>query len=278
MSPSDDAALPRRALSAALAAAAARFAFSATPRLDAELLLAHALGIDRQALLLDPDRAVPPTFAALVDRRAAHEPVAYITGTRGFWTLDLAVGPGALVPRADSETLVEAAVAHFAGRPPASVLDLGTGPGTLLLALLAEWPRARGLGVDRSAAALAWASRNAAPVAARAAFVQGDWTAALAGRFDCIVANPPYIATDEALPAEVAAHEPAAALYAGPDGLADYRRLVPDLRRLLAPGGAVLLEIGWTQGAAVGGLLAVQGFAVAEHRDLGSRPRVLLAT
>jgi len=275
MSPSDDAASPRRALSAALSAAAARFAFSATPRLDAELLLAHALGIERQALLLDPDRVVPPTFAALVERRAAHEPVAYITGTRGFWTLDLAVGPGALVPRADSETLVEAALAHFAGRPPASVLDLGTGPGTLLLALLAEWPRTRGVGVDRSAEALRWARRNAAD---RAHFVQGDWTTALAGRFDCIVANPPYIATDEPLPPEVAAHEPASALYAGDDGLDDYHRLIPNLPRLLAPGGAVLLEIGWTQGAAVGGLLAAQGFAVAEHRDLGDRPRVLLAT
>ena len=107
---------------AALAAAAARFAFSATPRLDAELLLAHALGIDRDRLLLDPDRwTVPAAFADLVERRAAHEPVAYITGTRGFWTLDLAVGPGALVPRVDSETLVEAALAHFAGRPPATL-------------------------------------------------------------------------------------------------------------------------------------------------------------
>ena len=270
---------PTNGVPAALSAAAARFSFSATPRLDAELLLAHALGIDRQALLLDPGRwSVPADFAALVERRARHEPVAYITGTRGFWTLDLAVGPGALVPRADSETLVEAALAHFAGRSPTTVLDLGTGPGTLLLALLAEWRAARGLGVDRSADALGWARRNAVPFAGRAAFVRGDWAQALAGRFDCIVANPPYIATDEALPVEVAAHEPAAALFAGSDGLADYRRLVPDLRRLLAPGGAVLLEIGWTQAAAVGELLAREGFAVARHRDLGDRPRVLLAT
>ncbi|SFP53812.1 peptide chain release factor N(5)-glutamine methyltransferase [Sphingomonas rubra] len=263
----------------ALSVAAARFAFSATPRLDAELLLAHALGIERQALLLDPERwTIPATFAALVERRARHEPVAYITGTRGFWTLDLQVGPGALVPRADSETLVEAALAHFADRHPATLLDLGTGPGTLLLALLAEWPETRGLGVDRSAEALGWATANAAPFGSRAVFVRGNWATALAGRFDCIVANPPYIATDEALPREVSAHEPPSALYAGGDGLADYRRLIPDLRRLLAPGGAVLLEIGWTQGRAVGALLAEQGFAVAEHRDLGGRPRVLLAT
>ena len=135
---------------AALNAAAARFTFSATARLDAELLLAHALGIERSALLLDLDRPAPPAFAALVERRAAHEPVAYITGRRGFWSVDLAVGPGALVPRADIETLVEAALGHFAAAP-ATMLDLGTGPGTLLCALLAEWPRARGLGVDRSA-------------------------------------------------------------------------------------------------------------------------------
>ena len=264
---------------AALADAATRFAFSATPRLDAELLLAHALGIDRDRLLLDPDRwTVPAAFADLVERRAAHEPVAYITGTRGFWTLDLAVGPGALVPRADSETLVEAALAHFAGRPPATLLDLGTGPGTLLLALLAEWPAARGLGVDASAAALGWARVNAAPFGDRAAFVQGDWASALFGRFDCIVCNPPYIATAEALAPEVAAYEPASALFAGDDGLADYRRLAPEFRRLLAPGGAVLVEIGWTQAAAVGDLLRGEGFVVAEHRDLGGRPRVLLAT
>ena len=280
MSPSDDAASPRRHSGRqALAAAAARFAFSATPRLDAELLLAHALGIDRQRLLLDPERfTVPATFAALVDRRADHEPVAYITGTRGFWSLDLAVGPGALVPRVDSETLVEAALAHFAARPPASVLDLGTGPGTLLLALLAEWPRARGLGVDRSADALGWARINAAPVADRAALVRGDWAAALDGTFDCIVTNPPYVATTERLPEEVAGYEPASALFAGPDGLDDYRRLAPELRRLLTPGGAAFVEIGWTQGDAVSDLLRAEGFAVTEHRDLGGRPRVLAAT
>ncbi|GGB19677.1 release factor glutamine methyltransferase [Sphingomonas metalli] len=261
----------------ALADAAARFAFSDTPRLDAELLLAHALKIERPALLLDLDRPVPPSFAALVERRAAHEPIAYITGSRGFWTLDLAVGPGALVPRADSETLIEAAIAHFGEAGPASILDLGTGPGTLLLALLDHWPSARGLGVDRSAEALRYARRNAGSAQGRAALVQGDWATAIAGQFDLIVSNPPYIATDAALPTEVARHEPAAALFAGPEGLDDYRRLAPVFATLLAPGGAVLLEIGFDQAEPVGALLREQGFTSRLHRDLGGRPRVIVA-
>lgn len=262
---------------AAIAAAAVRFAFSPTARLDAELLMAHALGVERSALLLGLDGAVPEGFAGLVGRRAAQEPIAYITGRRGFWTLDLAVGPGALVPRADSETLIEAALARFAEAPPVTILDLGTGPGTLLLALLDEWRQARGIGVDRSAAALDWARRNAMPFGARAVFVQGDWAAAVAGAFDLVICNPPYIATDEVLPAEVVGHEPAGALFAGTDGLADYRRLAPELRRLVAPGGAAIVEIGWTQAQAVGDLLRAQGFAVTLHHDLGGRPRALVA-
>jgi release factor glutamine methyltransferase len=275
--PDDPIATGAGGIHAAVAAAAARFAFSATPRLDAELLMAHALGVERSVLLLGQDGAVPAGFAALVERRAGQEPIAYITGQRGFWTLDFAVGPGALVPRADSETLIEAALERFAARPPATILDLGTGPGTLLLALLDEWPRARGIGVDRSAAALGWARRNAAGFGARASFVQGDWAAALTGTFDLIVSNPPYIATDEVLPAEVVGHEPGEALFAGADGLADYRRLAPELRRLVAPGGAAIVEIGWTQADAVGALLRAQGFAVDLYRDLGGRPRVLVA-
>ena len=264
----------------ALATAATRFAFSATPRLDAELLMAHALGIDRNALLLDLDRGVPAGFASLVDRRAAHEPIAYITGTRGFWTIDLAVGPGALVPRADSETLVEAAIERFAATPPATILDLGTGPGTLLLALLAEWPAAQGLGIDRSAAALGYATANAPAtgVGRRARFVRGDWAAAIGVRFDLVVANPPYVEADADLPREVRAHEPAGALFAGADGLDEYRRLAPVLRGLIAPGGAAILEIGATQATAVTALLAAEGFAVACRADLGGRPRVLVAS
>lgn len=263
----------------ALIQAAERFAFSPTARLDAELLLAHALGIERNALLLDLTRPVPDSFWPLIERRAAQEPVAYITGTRGFWTLDLMVGPGALVPRVDSETLVDAALRHFKGRPPATLLDLGTGPGTLLLALLDEWRRARGLGVDRSPQALGYAVANAEAcgLSDRARFVCGDWAAALTGPFDCIVTNPPYIGTGETLSHEVRGYEPASALFAGADGLDDYRALAPELCRLLAPGGAAVVEIGHEQASAVTSLLEEQGFQVALHRDLGGRPRALLA-
>lgn len=263
----------------ALTQAAERFAFSPTARLDAELLLAHALGIERNALLLDPTRPVPDSFWPMVERRAAQEPVAYITGTRGFWTLDLMVGPGALVPRVDSETLIDAALRHFKGRSPATLLDLGTGPGTLLLALLDEWREAKGLGVDRSPQALGYAVANAAAcgMSDRARFVRGDWAAALTGPFDCIVTNPPYIGTAEPLSPEVRDYEPGSALFAGPDGLDDYRRLAPDLRRLLAPGGAAVVEIGYRQAAAVTALLTAQGFVVSLHHDLGGQPRALLA-
>ena len=263
---------------AALADAAARFAFSPTARLDAELLMAHALGIERDRLLLDSARAVPPGFAALVARRAAHEPVAYITGMRGFWTIDLAVGPGALVPRPDSEALLIAAAAHVGAGAPATILDLGTGPGTLLLAALDEWPGALGLGIDRSAVALGYARANAARLgmAGRARFVQGDWAAALTARFDLILANPPYIGTDEPLPDEVRAHEPASALFAGTDGLDDYRILARQLPRLLAAGGCAAIEIGHTQASAVVALFAAQALESSLHRDLGGRDRCLL--
>lgn len=264
----------------AIAAAAARFGFSETPRLDAELLMAHAMGVERDRLLLARlDDPVPAAFAALVARRERHEPVAYITGRRGFWSIDLVVGPGALVPRNDSETLIEAAVARFAAGA-ATVLDLGTGPGTLLLALLDAWPAARGLGVDRSDAALAYARANAAALglATRADFVRGDWSAAITGRFACIVTNPPYIGVDEELPAEVRDHEPAGALFAGFDGLDAYRRIVPALPDLLAPGGAAFIEIGATQATAVGALVAAVGLAAVVHRDLAGHPRCVVAS
>jgi release factor glutamine methyltransferase len=270
----------RGAVRAAIAAAAAQFTFSATPRLDAELLMAHALGVERNAILLDPDRyTVPDTFAALVERRLNHEPIAYITGTRGFWSIDLAVGPGALVPRADSETLLIAAQAHFAGRAPATILDLGTGPGTLLLAALDEWP-AQGLGVDYSLQALTYARANAATLGMtdRAHFIHGSWASAIVGQFDLILANPPYIATAERLPAEVQNHEPHAALFAGSDGLDDYRILAEQLPALIAPGGAAVIEIGSTQAAPVTALLEALGLHVALHHDYGGNARALVAT
>jgi len=265
---------------AALQEAAARFGFSATPRLDAELLLAHALGITRERLLLTlDDRAVPRTFAGLVDRRAAHEPVAYITGARAFWTIDLHVGPGVLVPRADSETLIEAAIEHFHGTPgPRTILDLGTGPGNLLLAALVEWPEARGLGVDASDRALGYAKHNAVHLgmADRATFEPGDWLAGSDARFDLILCNPPYIATGAALPTEVSQFEPAEALYAGSDGLDAYRILAPQIARAL--GQVACVEIGHDQGETAAALFREQGLTVALQRDLGGRDRCLVVT
>lgn len=262
----------------AITDAAARIA-SATPRLDAELLMAHALGVSHQDLLLKHLGDLEPDgFARLVARRLNHEPVAYITGSRGFWTVEIGVGPGVLVPRADSETLIAAAVAHFAGRAgPGRVLDLGTGPGTLLLAALVEWPGATGVGVDASDTALDYARRNAAAlgIAERVDLRRGDWATGLVGQFDLILCNPPYIGIAEELGPEVRDHEPPAALFAGTDGLDDYRRIVPELSRLLAPGGIAVMEIGWTQGEAVSALIRGAGLDPVLHHDLGGRPRAV---
>jgi len=243
--------------------------------------MAHALGITREGLLLHHlDDPTPDGFAPLVTRRLAHEPIAYITGSRAFWTIELQVGPGVLVPRADSETLIEAAVEHFAGRAPATVLDLGTGPGTLLLAALSQWPQAQGLGIDAVEKALDFAALNARSLGmeARARFRLGDWAAGLEGQFDLILSNPPYIGTSETLPAEVREHEPDIALFAGEDGLDAYRIIIPQLPRLIAPGGAAILEIGSTQADAVTALLTAQGLSVSLRHDLGGNPRALVAT
>ncbi len=257
---------------------------SDTPRLDAELLMAHALGVERQDVLLDPARYdVPEIYAHLIARRMAHEPIAYIVGYRDFWTLRIAVGPGVLIPRPDSETLVEACLdfARERGRGwPSRVLDLGTGPGTLLLAVLSEFPAATGLGVDVSEQALAYARDNAADLglAGRTAFQSGDWGEGIDGAFDLILCNPPYIGDAEPLMPDVADHEPPGALFAGPDGLDDYRRIIPDLARLLAPGGIAILEIGATQHILVSELAVAAGFGVAGRQDLGGRDRALLLT
>lgn len=264
----------------ALADAARRLAaVSETARLDAELLLAHALGVERDALLLgDQERPAPDSFEPLLRRRLAHEPVAYIVGHRDFWTIRLEVGPGVLVPRPDSETLIEAAVAHFGDQGPAAVLDLGTGPGTLLLAALAQWPEARGLGVDASPEALGFAARNAAALGLsdRASFRCGDWSEGLGGRFDLILCNPPYIEAGAALPPDVTDWEPAGALYAGADGLDDYRRLAPQLGRLLTPSGIACIEIGQGQRDPVTALFAAEGFTIESRCDLRSITRALV--
>lgn len=265
----------------AIRAAAERLApGSDTARLDAEVLMAHALGATRSELLLRHLRdAAPEGFGSLVERRAGHEPVAYIVGHQEFHGLPFRVSPAVLIPRGDSETLVEAALAARPGA--ARVLDCGTGSGALLLAVLASLPAARGVGVDRSGPSLAVAAGNAAALGLghRSAFLQRDWTRpdwrAGLGLFDLVLANPPYVETGAALAPSVAAHEPAGALFAGADGLADYRLLVPVLPALLAPGGTALVEIGATQAEAVMALGAGVGLAGRVHRDLAGRDRVI---
>jgi release factor glutamine methyltransferase len=261
----------------ALAAAAARLAaVSDTARLDAELLMAHALGTTREAALLGiSDEPAPAGFEGLVERRLRHEPVAYIIGRRAFWTIELAVGPGALVPRPDSETLIEAAIARFGKAGPARILDLGTGPGTLLLAALDQWPEATGLGIDASEAALGYARRNAR---GRAEFQLGDWGAGIGERFDLILCNPPYVARAAGLPADVVAFEPHGALFAGGDGIDAYRALAPQFARLLAPGGMICLEIGASQEKAVSALMAKAGFTIESRKDLKGIVRCLVLT
>ena len=268
-------------ISQTLRDAAQRLApISATPRLDAELLLAHALGLARNDLLMrQRDLGVPPGFDALLQRRLAGEPIAYITGTRDFWTISLQVTPAVLIPRPDSETLIEAAVEHFAARAPSRILDLGTGSGALLLAALDQWGEATGLGIDISPAALDVAKANAARLGltARSAWRQGDWAEGVEERFDLILINPPYIARDVALSGDVL-HEPEGALFAGTQGLDDYRRIAPMLPRLLAAGGLAAIEIGHDQRDSVSALLCDQGLSVDVRRDLAGHDRCLLAT
>ena len=265
-------------------AAQALEAVSETPRLDAELLMADALGTDRgQMLLMRMRDPVPAGFAERLARRQAHEPVAYILGQQDFWTLSLAVSPAVLIPRSDSETLIEAALEAFPARPPTRILDLGTGSGALLLAALSEFPQAMGTGIDASEPALAIARANAETtgLASRAQMLHGDWrrqgwTDALPGPFDLILANPPYIESDAALAPQVMAHEPHSALFSGAEGLDDYRILIPALPALLAPEGVAILEIGASQRAAVSAIAAAHGFSVQCRRDLAGHDRALI--
>ncbi len=262
-------------------AAARLAAISDTARLDAELLMAHALGVSRSELLLRHVRDdAPEGFAPLLARRMGHEPVAYLLGRQEFFGRDFLVSPDVLIPRADSETLILAAL--DACPAPRRVLDCGTGSGALLLTVLAERGDATGLGIDRSPAALAMAERNAEALglSRRTQLMQRDWTSPDwregLGRFDLILANPPYVEVGAMLAPSVCLHEPSGALFAGPEGLDDYRILLPQLPALLEPGGVAALEIGWTQAEAVGAMAMDAGFVVRLHRDLGGRARALL--
>jgi release factor glutamine methyltransferase len=259
---------------------------AATPRLDAEVLLATVLGTDRVGIYLAFDRPLAPpevdAYRALVRRRAGGEPVAYLAGRREFWSRALAVSPAVLIPRPETELVVEQALAAAGERRRRlRVLDLGTGSGCLAIALAAELPAARVVAVDVSpaAAAVARANATAAGVADRVAVLVADWAAALAetARFDLVVSNPPYVATADLarLPPEVR-REPRLALDGGPDGLAAYRRLAPAAARLLAPGGRLLVEIGEGQAAAVDALLRAAGFGgIVRYRDLAGVERVV---
>lgn len=256
-----------------------------TPVLDARLIVQHALGISWDTLYLKEDRSLTEAERARLEselaRRAAHEPVSRIVGRRHFWTLDLAVSPDTLDPRADTESLIETVVAAIPERnQPLTILDLGTGTGAILLALLAEYPNATGFGIDLSEGALTTAHANAEShgLAARASFAAGNWTEGLAGPFDVIVSNPPYIEKGDlaGLPPEVREHDPVLALDGGADGLDAYRAIIPAIPALLSPGGFAVLEIGAGQADAVTRIARDHGLAPLGRRtDLGGIERAL---
>ena len=253
------------------------------PGLEARLIAAHIFRCDIATLIGNPERTVNSCrvaqFEEALQRRLRREPLAYIIGEREFWSLPLGVTRDTLIPRPDTETLVQAALAWRATRGGAPlILDLGTGSGCLLLALLVELPAARGVGVDISRPALSVARANAERlgVGSRAAFVCADWASPLAGRFDLVVCNPPYIANSEwdALTADVRDFEPALALRGGSDGMQAYRRILSELPRLLAPNGSAFVELGGVSAAEVAGLAAAHDMHPYEiTNDLAGRAR-----
>ena len=279
-------------LSIASALRAATAALAAVPdaaledaRAEAEILLAHALGRSRTWLFTHADDPLgadaAAAFDALVDRRQVGEPVAYLTGTRGFWRFDLEVTPDTLIPRADTERLVELALERLPCDQPLRLLDLGTGTGAIALALALERPASRVVAVDLSGGAAAVARRNAARVglAARVEVREGAWFAPVAGEsFDLIASNPPYIEADDPHLAQGDLRfEPPGALASGADGLHDLRTIVRDSPTYLRPGGWLLVEHGWRQGEAVRALFHAAGFVdVGTECDLEGRERVSL--
>ena len=255
-----------------------------SPQREARLLAAHAAGTDLAGLLrinalTDAQQA---TFSQILTRRLNHEPMAYITGQTGFWSLDLATSPATLIPRADSETLIEAVLRHLPDRTqPLRVLDIGTGTGCLLLAVLAEYPQATGMGTDINPLAARLAARNAARngLGTRCATLCCNWAEAVQGPFDLVLSNPPYIPHSDlaGLMPDVVAHEPARALDGGPDGLVAYRALAAALPALLAHGGLGVLELGIGQDRSVPALMRGNGLEVLEIRpDLGGIGRALV--
>jgi release factor glutamine methyltransferase len=261
-----------------------------TPDLDARVIVSHVLGLDHTGLTRESDRALGPRalagIEALTVRRLAGEPVARLVGVKEFWSLPFAVTPAVLVPRPETETVVETALARLdaAGmrERPLRIADLGTGSGAILLALLHEMPLARGTGTDCSVAAIETARENAQRLgfSDRAAFVACDFGAALGGGLDLVVANPPYVATAEVatLPREVRNFDPMSALDGGADGLAAYRAITADAGRLLASGACLVLEVGAGQADAVSALAAAAGLtAIAATADLAGIRRVVSA-
>lgn len=263
----------------ALSALRRQLAASPSADLDAELLLAHVLGATRAGLVADPSRPLSApqaeVLSALAQRRAAGEPVAYLTGHREFWSLDIEVTPDVLVPRPETELVVELALDALARVARPAVLDLGTGSGAIAIAIAHERPDAVVTAVDTSPAALAVAAANARRLrAGNVAFLAGSWYAPVGGtRFDCIVSNPPYVADDDPALAFLS-YEPRAALAAGPAGLDALAIICAGAPAHLAAGGALVVEHGATQGPGVRELMTRAGLAgVATHADLAGRPR-----
>jgi len=258
-----------------------------SPRREARLLFAHVLGVSQEDIVAE--RLPPVTsneasaFETVLKRREAREPLAYIVGRREFWSLDFAVGPGVLVPRPESELLIEQALKHFPDRNAhLRVLDLGTGSGCLLLSFLSERPQAIGVGVDISEAALAVAQRNAEALklSDRARFLRSDWLENVSGAFDVILINPPYIPQTVLadLQPEVRTYEPVSALDGGPGGIDAYRDIATGLKGRMTGGGYAFFEIGQGQAEAVESLLAASALRVAGTVcDLAGIPRCVIA-
>jgi release factor glutamine methyltransferase len=256
-----------------------------SPAIDARLLLEAAAGVTRSQIVLDPYRTLTPqqceTFEGYLERRASREPISHILGRKGFWKIMLAVTKDVLTPRPDTEVIVDSVLGAFDAHRRFTILDLGVGSGAILLSILAERPNARGLGVDISEEALAVARENAANLGleAQVALLRGDWTDGLSDQsFDVVVANPPYIASHElsSLDPEVRDHEPRLALDGGEDGLDAYRRLAPEILRVLKPDGVFAVEIGWNQSEAVEALFRAAGaLDVRTRKDLANRDRVV---